>query len=138
MQDDQTYETQSRISFVASRFENGERITCEANNPVLEAHNEEPERASVTLQVKCEYAILICYLISKIRLGGTRESRNCFRKQMQCGEFQFERGLDRGKEKNGGGENLPPLPLLDQTEEEMSKNASLSLFTGLGRTEVAG
>ena len=54
-QDDQTYETQSRISFAASRFENGERITCEANNPVLEAHNEEPERASVTLQVKCEY-----------------------------------------------------------------------------------
>ena len=59
LQDDQTYETQSRISFAASRFENGERITCEANNPVLEAHNEEPERASVTLQVKCEYITLI-------------------------------------------------------------------------------
>ena len=59
LQDDQTYETQSRISFVASRFENGERITCEANNPVLEAHNEEPERASVELQVKCEYVVSV-------------------------------------------------------------------------------
>ena len=54
-QDDQTFETQSTISFVASRFENSEVITCEANNPVLEAHNEEPERASVTVEVKCEY-----------------------------------------------------------------------------------
>ena len=61
-QDDQTYETQSRIAFVASRFENGELITCEANNPVLEAHNEEPERASVTVQVKCECAYHICQL----------------------------------------------------------------------------
>ena len=126
---------------MASRFENGERITCEANNPVLEAHNEEPERASVTLQVKCEYAILICYLISKIRLGGTRESRNCFRKQMQCGEFQFERGLDRGNEKNGGvGKSSlsspPPCPL-DQTEEEMSKHRCLS-SQGPGRSGLAG
>ena len=52
---DDTYETQSRISFVASRFENGEFITCEANNPVLEFYNEEPQRASITLQVSCKY-----------------------------------------------------------------------------------
>ena len=54
MQNDDTYETQSRISFVASRFENGEFITCEANNPVLEFYTEEPQRASITLQVSCK------------------------------------------------------------------------------------
>ncbi|XP_059086621.1 hemicentin-1-like isoform X5 [Tigriopus californicus] len=50
-QDDETYETQSRISFVASRFENGELITCEANNPVLEDNQEQPQRSSITLQI---------------------------------------------------------------------------------------
>ncbi|XP_059086618.1 uncharacterized protein LOC131883222 isoform X2 [Tigriopus californicus] len=51
LQDDETYETQSRISFVASRFENGELITCEANNPVLEDNQEQPQRSSITLQI---------------------------------------------------------------------------------------
>jgi len=51
LQDDNTYETQSRISFVASRFENGESITCEANNQVLDHYREEPQRASVNLAV---------------------------------------------------------------------------------------
>ncbi len=54
-QSDQTYETQSRISFVASRFMNGEEITCESSNPVLEAYNEQPERTTVQIQVQCEY-----------------------------------------------------------------------------------
>ena len=57
IQKDDTYETQSRISFVASRFENGEFITCEANNPVLEFYNEEPQRAAIALQVSCEYKL---------------------------------------------------------------------------------
>ena len=55
LQDDNTYETQSRISFVASRFENGEFITCESNNQVIVDHQEEPHRASITLQVLCKY-----------------------------------------------------------------------------------
>ena len=54
-QDDETYETQSRISFVASRYENDELITCEANNPVLEDNQEEPQRAEVKLDIHCEY-----------------------------------------------------------------------------------
>lgn len=57
LQGDETYETQSRISFVASRYENGELITCEANNPVLEANQEEPQRASTTLEIHCEYSL---------------------------------------------------------------------------------
>ena len=56
LQDDNTYETQSRISFVASRFENGEFITCESNNQVIVDHQEEPHRASITLQVLCKYS----------------------------------------------------------------------------------
>ncbi|TRY71608.1 hypothetical protein TCAL_03134, partial [Tigriopus californicus] len=55
LQDDETYETQSRISFVASRFENGELITCEANNPVLEDNQEQPQRSSITLQILCKF-----------------------------------------------------------------------------------
>jgi len=51
LQDDNTYETQSRISFMASRFENGESITCEANNQVLDHYREEPQRAAVNLAV---------------------------------------------------------------------------------------
>jgi hypothetical protein len=53
-QDDSTYETQSRISFVASRFENGESITCEANNQVLDHYQEEPQRAAMDLAVLCK------------------------------------------------------------------------------------
>jgi len=51
IQNDDTYETQSRISFVASRFENGESITCEANNAVLDHYQEQPQRESVNLAV---------------------------------------------------------------------------------------
>jgi hypothetical protein len=69
-QDDQTFETQSRISFVASRFENGEVITCEANNRVLEAFDEEPERASVAVQVKCKFSAKILLLSSFSFLSG--------------------------------------------------------------------
>lgn len=54
LKDDDTYETQSRISFVASRYENGEMITCEANNQVLEANQEEPQRAATTLEIHCK------------------------------------------------------------------------------------
>ncbi|XP_071742756.1 hemicentin-1 isoform X9 [Lepeophtheirus salmonis] len=50
-QEDNTYETQSRISFTASRFENNEFITCEANNDILESFQEEPQRDSITLSV---------------------------------------------------------------------------------------
>ena len=53
-QEDNTYETQSRITFTASMHENGEQITCEANNPVLEFYNEQPQRASVALSITCE------------------------------------------------------------------------------------
>ncbi|CAB4061168.1 unnamed protein product [Lepeophtheirus salmonis] len=51
LQEDNTYETQSRISFTASRFENNEFITCEANNDILESFQEEPQRDSITLSV---------------------------------------------------------------------------------------
>ena len=40
---------------MASRFENGESITCEANNQVLDHYREEPQRASVNLAVLCEF-----------------------------------------------------------------------------------
>ena len=53
-QSDDTYETQSRVSFVASRFENGESLSCEAANEVTEAVGEEPIRDQVALQVLCE------------------------------------------------------------------------------------
>ena len=59
-QEDNTYETQSRISFVASRFENGEFITCESNNQVIVDHQEEPHRASITLQVLCKDVMIEC------------------------------------------------------------------------------
>lgn len=111
-QDDQTYETQSRIAFVASRFENGELITCEANNPVLEAYNEEPERASVTVQVKCE---CISVKVTRMNLSSTKvgrsQDRNCFRTLMLRGEFRFGTGMrvgTRSKERMGK-EKLPPF-----------------------------
>ena len=40
---------------MASRFENGESITCEANNAVLDHYQEEPQRASVNLAVLCKH-----------------------------------------------------------------------------------
>lgn len=51
LQDDDTYETQSRLSFIATRFEHNEKIFCEANNEVLEFYEEEPQRAEARLEV---------------------------------------------------------------------------------------
>ena len=44
---------------MASRFENGESITCEANNAVLDHYQEQPQRESVNLAVLCKSLRLI-------------------------------------------------------------------------------
>lgn len=46
---------------MASRYENDELITCEANNPVLEENQEEPQRAEVKLDIQCE-----CHILRKV------------------------------------------------------------------------
>ncbi|KAF4519678.1 hypothetical protein B566_EDAN003928, partial [Ephemera danica] len=48
---DGTYTTQSELRFRASRHENGETLTCEATNAVLQQQNERPLRDTVTLEV---------------------------------------------------------------------------------------
>ena len=44
--------------------ENGEQITCEANNPVLEFYNEQPQRASVALSITCENPLEIVLILN--------------------------------------------------------------------------
>lgn len=57
-QSDGTYTTQSELRFRASRHENGETLTCEASNAVLQQQNERPLRDTVTLEVLCEYTLV--------------------------------------------------------------------------------
>ncbi|XP_044729273.1 hemicentin-1 [Chrysoperla carnea] len=49
--DDGTYETQSRLLFTASRFENGKSITCKADNSVMREERETPMDRTITLEV---------------------------------------------------------------------------------------
>ncbi|XP_046400693.1 hemicentin-1 isoform X3 [Ischnura elegans] len=48
---DGTYETQSRFSFRATRYENGGSISCEATNPVIQAKGEQPMKSTIALEV---------------------------------------------------------------------------------------
>nr|XP_018907404.1 PREDICTED: hemicentin-1-like isoform X4 [Bemisia tabaci] len=48
---DGTYATQSQLMFPASRFENGETLSCEASNQVMRDRNEQPMRSALTLEV---------------------------------------------------------------------------------------
>ncbi|XP_042874812.1 hemicentin-1-like isoform X7 [Penaeus japonicus] len=49
--DDNTYKTQSQLTFEATRFENGQRFSYEATNSVLENRNEQPMKTEVALDV---------------------------------------------------------------------------------------
>lgn len=49
--DDNTYKTQSQLTFEATRFENGQMFSCEATNSVLENRNEQPMKSEVALNV---------------------------------------------------------------------------------------
>jgi len=51
LQPDGTYKTESRLSFIATRFEDNGRVFCEGQNDVLEFYKEEPKRADTRLQV---------------------------------------------------------------------------------------
>ncbi|XP_018907387.2 uncharacterized protein nrm isoform X2 [Bemisia tabaci] len=51
VQPDGTYATQSQLMFPASRFENGETLSCEASNQVMRDRNEQPMRSALTLEV---------------------------------------------------------------------------------------
>ena len=55
LQDDGTYETRSQLVFTATRYENGEVLTCEGDNPVMQENHEKPMRDTLTLEVLCEY-----------------------------------------------------------------------------------
>lgn len=55
--DDDTYETQSRLQFTATRFENGQSFSCEASNTVLENRHQEPMTSVVSLDV--QYAPIV-------------------------------------------------------------------------------
>ncbi|KAK8735473.1 hypothetical protein OTU49_005408, partial [Cherax quadricarinatus] len=48
---DDTYETRSRLNFQATRFENGQKFSCEATNVVLENRDQEPMESVVSLDV---------------------------------------------------------------------------------------
>ena len=50
--DDGTYQTSSRLSFLASRFEDNEKIYCEANNEVLQYYKEPAMRTDVMMEVR--------------------------------------------------------------------------------------
>ncbi|CAL8111068.1 unnamed protein product [Orchesella dallaii] len=51
---DGTYETQSRLIFTATRWENGITIECQTINSVMETRGEIPYRTKVKLQVNCK------------------------------------------------------------------------------------
>ncbi|XP_069698096.1 hemicentin-2 isoform X4 [Periplaneta americana] len=48
---DGTYETRSLLAFTATRYENGEVLTCEGTNPVMQQKEEKPMRDTLTLEV---------------------------------------------------------------------------------------
>merc|ERR1719270_121329 len=50
--EDGTYQTSSRLTFIASRFEDNEKIYCEANNEVLQYYKEEAMRTETLLEVR--------------------------------------------------------------------------------------
>ena len=49
---DGTYQTTSRLTFIASRFEDNEKIYCEASNEVLQYYKEQPMRTDTLLEVR--------------------------------------------------------------------------------------
>lgn len=57
IQADGTYETQSRLIFTATRFDNGITLACQASNLVMENMGEIPYRSPVKLQVNCKSII---------------------------------------------------------------------------------
>ena len=56
---------------MASRFENGESITCEANNAVLDHYQEEPQRESVNLAVLCKLGVQVRNVKMVFNIYGT-------------------------------------------------------------------
>lgn len=54
LQSDGTYMTESELIFAASRYENGQTLTCEAENIVLRDQNEKPLHERLKLEVLCE------------------------------------------------------------------------------------
>uniref|UniRef100_T1HZR6 Uncharacterized protein n=1 Tax=Rhodnius prolixus TaxID=13249 RepID=T1HZR6_RHOPR len=56
---DGTYDTISRLEFIATRFENEQTLSCEATNEIMSSRHEEPLRESVTLEVMYEYVKFI-------------------------------------------------------------------------------
>lgn len=54
-QADGTYETRSLLIFTATRYENGEVLTCKGMNPVMQQKDEKPMRDTLTLEVLCKY-----------------------------------------------------------------------------------
>ena len=56
---DGTYQTTSRLTFIASRFEDNEKIYCEANNEVLQYYKEEPMRTDTRLEVSYPPVVII-------------------------------------------------------------------------------
>jgi len=59
LEPDGTYLTTSRLSFIASRFEDNEKIFCEGNNEVLQFYKEEPVRADTRLEVLYPPVVMI-------------------------------------------------------------------------------
>ena len=56
---DGTYQTASRLTFIASRFEDNEKIYCEANNEVLQYYKEQPMRTDTRLEVRYPPVVVI-------------------------------------------------------------------------------
>lgn len=50
-QEDGTYETRSLLIFTATRYENGEVLTCKGTNPVMQQKEEKPMKDTLTLEV---------------------------------------------------------------------------------------
>ena len=68
---DGTYMTSSRLTFIASRFEDNEKVYCEANNEVLEFYKEQPMRSDTRLEVR--YAPVVTIAPVNVTVNETDE-----------------------------------------------------------------
>jgi len=44
--------------FTATRYENGEVLTCKGANPVMQEKDEKPMQDTLTLEVLCKYTLV--------------------------------------------------------------------------------
>jgi hypothetical protein len=68
-QDDGTYDTRSLLIFTATRYENGEVLTCKGANPVMREKEEKPMQNTLTLEVLCKYTLVEHEVVCALMVG---------------------------------------------------------------------